>query len=75
MWDTKDKVVSKAVHSLKAFKKVKHNGKKPDKVIIHERDLVMTSIKELKKHVTHNGIIMQVGSENKCLFDGRRKYI
>ena len=74
IWEDKETVKSKAAHSLKELKKLKHNGKKPDKIIIHERDILQTSLKEVKKHVKHNGIIMQVGSENKCLFDGRRKY-
>ena len=73
IWDNRDDTRTKAVHSLKELKKTKHNGKKPNKIIIHERDVVQTSVKELRKHVTYNGLIMQVGSVHKCLFDGRKK--
>lgn len=73
IWDNKDDTRTKAVHSLKELKKIKHNGRKANKLIVHERDMVKVKLADVKKCVAYNGLIMQVGSQHKCLFDGRKK--
>ncbi len=71
IWGQDDAVFSKGIQSKKELKKMKHKGKKPNRLIIHERDLEVISAKQLKQYITHSGLI--ITTNGKCIYDGKRK--
>ena len=73
IWGEKDVVFSKGIQSKKELKRCKHKGKKPNRLIVHQRDIDMNEIteKQLKEHISRNGII--ITTDGRCIYDGKRK--
>lgn len=73
IWGETDVVFSKGIQSKKELKHAKHKGKKPNRIIVHQRDIDANEVseKDLKKHISRNGIV--ITTDGRCIYDGKRK--
>ncbi len=72
IWGENDVVFSKGIQSKKELKRAKHKGKKPNRLIVHQRDIDMNEITEkaLKENVSRAGIV--ITTSGRCIYDGKR---
>lgn len=69
MWTKEeDKNAMRVASSLSQLKNAKFNGRKPDKIVTRANQMDKLKVKDLKKYIAYDGVIV-VGSD--VVFDGK----
>ena len=72
IWELEGENLTKMIHSKADMKNAKYNGRKPDKLVLGPNGIFRMKNSELKKYVSHTGLIVQANAD-KPIYDGRKK--
>ena len=72
LWTKQDDNAMKIIKSKSELKNAKFGGRKPDKLLVPSEDLRHFKTSELKKYISHTGLILAIGM-TQPIYDGRLK--